>query len=132
MTRRDSETGLPLHKLLIKRLDDDTAPPITGVELQRALDMPNSTYYARIKKDDWPTEAEIDLIAAAIDLPGRCGITPASLKFRFGLLTAEQVEERATETEELRQLFGSPIATMRGRRARRRESPRADLDRPSL
>ena len=82
---RTDENGRQL-KVLLNYLSD------SGIETQQiyeALGISSSTYYRRVKDDDYPSAEELRQVADRFDL------SYPDLQVRFGLMSREEVESYA-------------------------------------
>lgn len=112
---RTDENGRQLKALLGYLLDGE----VDAKEIYDALGVSSSTYYRRIKEEDYPNAEELRLVA------DRFNLSYPDLQVRFGLMTHHEVRSYV-ESGPL------PVATVRGptltrRRPRLSEmKPRAD------
>jgi hypothetical protein len=78
---RTDENGRQLKALLGYLLDGD----IDAKEIYDALGVSSSTYYRRIKEDDYPNAEELRRVA------DRFGLSYPDLQVRFGLMSHHEV-----------------------------------------
>jgi hypothetical protein len=81
MVPRTDDNGRQLKALLDYLLDGD----IEAREIYGALGVSSSTYYRRIKEDDYPDAEELRRVAAAFNL------SYPDLQIRFGLMSRQEV-----------------------------------------
>lgn len=98
MARTDRETGFELEALIVHCLPNERHGLVTRIG--EALGMSRSGYDRRKKREDFPSEEEIEKIADAFDLV-EAGepITVYDLKARFGILTPQVVEEEIAQAQ---------------------------------
>lgn len=132
MPRMDSIEHVDLKTLLIHL----SMGRITKGDIDAALGWDRQKYGRESRKPDFPTAEHIDTLAERIDLPALCGITSGELKWRFGVVTLEQlphleaqVARRAAEMRDIRKLADSPTALTTRREVSR---PRYNPDSPAL
>jgi hypothetical protein len=80
---RTDENGRQLKVLLNYVLDGE----VEAQEVYEALGISSSTYYRRIKDDDFPNAEELRQVA------DRFGLSYPDLQVRFGLMSREEVEQ---------------------------------------
>lgn len=116
---RTDENGRQLKALLGYLLDGD----VEAQEIFDALAISSSTYYRRIKEDDYPDAEDLRKIA------DRFNLSYLDLQIRFGLLGRHDVERYLKAGP-------SPVATVTpakaGRRLRRLADLRQRRDAPPL
>lgn len=78
---RTDENGRQLKVLLDYLLDGD----VEAKDIYGALGTSSSTYYRRIKDDDYPNAEELRLVA------DHFGLSCPDLQVRFGLMTRQEV-----------------------------------------
>lgn len=79
---RTDENGRQFRALLDYLLDGE----VEANEIYEALGISSSTYYRRIKDDDYPNAEELRRVA------DRFNLSYPDLQVRFGLMTREEVE----------------------------------------
>ena len=112
---RTDENGRQLKALLGYVLDGE----VDAKEIYDALGVSSSTYYRRIKEQDYPNAEELRLVA------DRFNLSYPELQVRFGLMTHHEVRSYVESGPLAVATVGE--ATMTRRRARLSElKPRAD------
>src|ERR1700712_4367298 len=113
---RTDENGRQLKTLLDYLLDGD----VDAKAIYDALGVSSSTYYRRIKEQDYPNAEELRLVA------DRFGLNYPDLQVRFGLMTHHEVR-RYVEAGPLAMATVNDTVTMAPRRTRLSElNPRED------
>jgi hypothetical protein len=79
---RTDENGRQLRALLGYLLDGE----VDAKEIYDALGVSSSTYYRRLKEDDYPNAEELRLVA------DRFGLSYPDLQVRFGLMSHREVQ----------------------------------------
>ncbi len=80
---RTDENGRQLKTLLDYLLDGD----IEARDIYDALGTSSSTYYRRVKENDYPNAEELRLVAS------RFGLSYPDLQVRFGLMSREELQQ---------------------------------------
>ena len=104
---RTDENGRQLKALLGYLLDGE----VDAKEIYDALGVSSSTYYRRIKEDDYPNAEELRLVA------DRVGLSYPDLQVRFGLMSHHEMR-RYIESGPL------AVATVNGAPTTTRRRPR--------
>lgn len=121
MARTDKETGFELEALIVHCLPNERHGLIARIG--EALGLSRSGYDRRKKRADFPNEEEIEKIAETFTLvEGGRELTVYELKSRFGILTAEDVEEeiaqaqaRLKELRKMERFLSHPTMTTDGK-----------------
>ena len=112
---RTDENGRQLKALLGYLLDGE----VDAKEIYDALGVSSSTYYRRIKEEDYPNAEELRLVADRFDL------SYPDLQVRFGLMTHHEVRSYVESGPLAVATVSEP--TLTGRRPRLSElKPRSD------
>ena len=110
---RTDENGRQLKALLDYLLDGD----VDAKDIYDALGVSSSTYYRRIKEEDYPDAEELRRVA------DRFGLSYPDLQVRFGLMSHQEVQSYFESA-------GVAVATAETRRVRQKKlsemTPRAD------
>lgn len=112
---RTDENGRQLKALLGYLLDGE----VDAKEIYDAIQVSSSTYYRRIKEDDFPNAEELRLVADRFDL------SYPDLQVRFGLMTHHEVRSYV-ESEPLAVATMSEPITTRRRASLSELKPRSD------
>lgn len=115
---RTDENGRQFKALLDYLLDSN----VEAHQIYEALGISSSTYYRRIKEDDYPNAEELRKLADYF------GLSYPDLQVRFGLMTREELEEYLTSTP-----TRTPATTLLRRRSRAKvRAPQWSPDAPPL
>ena len=106
---RTDENGRQFRALLDYLLDGR----VETNEIYAALGVSSSTYYRRIKEDDYPNAEELRKVA------DHFGLSYPDLQVRFGLMTREEIEQYLQQSSFTVATTGAPVI-LSGRRRRRR------------
>ncbi|MGV0837404.1 helix-turn-helix domain-containing protein [Mycolicibacterium thermoresistibile] len=106
---RTDENGRQFRALLDYLLDGR----VETNEIYETLGISSSTYYRRIKEDDYPNAEELRKVA------DRFGLSYPDLQVRFGLMTREEIEQYLQQSAFSVATTGAPVALSERRRERR-------------
>jgi hypothetical protein len=118
VVRRD-DNGRQLKALLNYLLDGE----VEAHQIYEALGISSSTYYRRIKEDDYPNAEELRKVA------DRFNLSYPDLQVRFGLMSREEVE-RYLESGPLR--LATAKVAKKGRQSAKLSELRPRRDAPPL